>query len=264
MRKARGLEYEAIGGGEAVLLIHGALVADALLPLTREPALAARRAMVWYRRRGYGGSDPVPGAFSLGRQAQDAADLLTHLGVERAHVVGHSGGGVIALQLALDRPSLVRSLVLLEPAIMPPDLLAGFLGAAAPLLEAYRSGDVATALDLWMSAVSAADWRSALASTIPGAAERGAEDARTFFEVELPTLPHWTFDREQCGRVSQPVLYVLGSESGPLFERAEEHFRSLIPHTEVVVLPGVNHLMQMRDPKAVAEPIAGFLARQAH
>ncbi len=260
MLKARGLEYEAAGTGEAVLLIHGALVADAFVPLMRESALASYR-LIRYRRRGHGGSDPLSGAFSLAQQAQDAAALMTALGVERTHVVGHSAGGAIALALAIEAPDLVHSLVMLEPAVMAPDVIASFLEGAAPVREAYRSGDVANALDLWMSAVSAADWRSVAENTVPGAAEQAERDAATFFELELPTVPEWVFDGDRTSRVSQPVLYVLGGESGPLFEAGQQHFRSLIPHTEEVVVPGVNHLMQVRDAKLVAAPIADFLSR---
>ena len=115
MLKAKGLEYETSGDGEAVLLIHGALIADSFLPLTREAALADRYRLIRYRRRGHGGSDPMPVGCSIEQQAQDALALLTHLGVARAHVIGHSGGGVIAVQLAIEAPSLVHSLVLLEP-----------------------------------------------------------------------------------------------------------------------------------------------------
>jgi pimeloyl-ACP methyl ester carboxylesterase len=261
MLKAKGLEYEANGTGEAVLLIHGALVADAFVPLMREPALADRYRLIRYRRRGHGGSDPVSGVCSLAQQAQDAAALMTALGVERTHVVGHSGGGAIAVQLAIDAPDLVHTLVVLEPAIMAPDVIASFVEGAAPVREAYRSGDVAKALDLWMSAVSAADWRSVVANTAPGAAELAAKDAPTFFELELPTLSEWVFDRDQTRRLTQPILYVLGGESGPLFEAGRQHFRSLMPHTEEVVVPGVNHLMQVRDPKLVAAPIVEFLSR---
>ncbi len=46
------------------------------------------------------------------------------------------------------------------------------------------------------------------------------------------------------------------------FEAAKQHFQSLVPHTEQVVVPGVNHLLQMRDPKLIAAPIADFLSRQ--
>jgi pimeloyl-ACP methyl ester carboxylesterase len=260
MLKAQGLEYEVGGHGEPVLMIHGALVADTFVPLMGEAALADRYRLIRYRRRGHGGSAPAS-AFSLEQQARDASALMAHLGVERAHVIGHSGGGTIALQLALDAPDLVHSLVLLEPAIMPTDAMASFMEAAAPLLEAYRSGEVAKALDLWMSAVSAADWRSVVASNAPGAVEQAEQDASTFFELELPTVREWVFDAGRTSRIPQPVLYVLGGDSGPLFEAAAKHFRSLIPHTEEVVLPGVNHLMQARDPKRVAAAIADFLSR---
>ena len=187
---------------------------------------------------------------------------MTHLGVERAHVIGHSYGGAIAVQLAIEAPSLVRSLVVLEPAIMAADAIADFFEAAAPVFAAYRSGDFAKAVDGFLSAVSAPDWRSAVVNTVPGGAEQAEKDAPTFFEVEVPALEEWVFDGDRSGRISQPILYVIGGESIPLFEAGRQHFQSLIPHTEHVVVPGVNHLMQMQDPKLVAAPIADFLSRQ--
>ena len=78
-----------------------------------------------------------------------------------------------------------------------------------------------------------------------------------------PGYPHqdrWRERRELGHEVSQPILYVSAGESGPLFEAVKQHFQSLLPHTEVVVVPGVNHLMQMSDSKIVAAPIADFLS----
>ncbi len=262
MLKAKGLEYEANGDGEAVLLIHGALVADALLPLTREAALADRYRLIRYRRRGHGGSDPVPAAFSIEQQAQDALALLTHLGVSRAHVIGHSGGGTIAVQLAIEAPSLVHSLAVLEPATMPPDMAPAFSEMAGPVLEAYRSGDPRRAVDLWMNLVRVGtDWRTTLANTVPGGAEQAVRDASTFFEVDFPAFREWSLDRERASRIRQPVLYVVGSESGPLVEALKQYFLSMIPHSVEAVVAGVDHAMQMQDPKLVAAPIADFLSR---
>ncbi len=228
MLKAEGLEYEANGDGEAVLLIHGALIADAFLPLMREAALADPYRLIRYRRRGHAGSDSVSGAFSIEQQARDALALMTHLGVERAHVIGHSGGGAIAVQLAIEAPSLVHSLVVLEPAIMAADRFAAFVEAAAPQFEAYRSGDGAKAVDLFLSAVSASDWRSAVANTVPGGPEQAEKDAATFFGVEFRGFERWSldFDSDRASRISQPVLLVIGSESGPVFEAAKQHFQS--------------------------------------
>ena len=63
-------------------------------------------------------SRPGPAADSVVEAAADARALLDHLGIDRAHVVGHSYGGCVALQLALDAPRMVRSLALVEAALL--------------------------------------------------------------------------------------------------------------------------------------------------
>jgi pimeloyl-ACP methyl ester carboxylesterase len=262
MLKVEGLAYESHGDGEAVLLIHGSHVADAFLPLTRESALAQRYRLIRYHRRGFAQSDPHTGPFSIEEQAQDALALLKHLGLERAHVIGHSYGGVTAVQLALDAPNVVRSLVLLEPPLWTSDGIAAFSELAAPLLEAYRSGDSRGAVDSFMSMVGGPDWRIEVAKTVPGGPEQAEKDAATFFEVEFPALEKWRFDPDWACRLTQPVLFAIGSESGPLFEEPLHLFQSSIPQTEEVVLPGLDHLLQMRNPRLVAEKIAGFLVKQ--
>ena len=133
------LEFEVTGAGEPVLLIHGAFIAEAYAPLCAEPVLNSRYHLVRYHRRGYAGSSPVSAPFSLGQQAADCSALLRHLGIERAHVVGHSSGGAIALQLALDAPQVVHSLILLEPGLL--DVPSGALLAEklGPVPGAIRS-----------------------------------------------------------------------------------------------------------------------------
>jgi pimeloyl-ACP methyl ester carboxylesterase len=136
------LEYAVVGSGEAMVFIHGAHIADALQPLVAEPALA-RFQRIRYHRRGLGGSThPVAaGPTSIAVQAQDAVQLLNHLGVDRAHLVGHSLGGAIALELAAHHPTRVASLALLEPALLTTPAGAAFARAVAPLTERYRAGD---------------------------------------------------------------------------------------------------------------------------
>ncbi len=261
MLKAEGLEYELHGDGGAVLLIHGGHIADAFLPLMREAALADPYRLIRYRRRGFAGSDPHSGPFSIEEQAQDALALMKHLGLERAHVVGHSYGGAIAVQLAIEAPSLVQSLVLLEPAIFPAEIASAVDEMMAPSFDAYSSGDVAKAVNLFLILVAGPNWRTEVANTVPGGPEQAEKDAATYFEVEAPALEKWTFDSAGASRISQPVLYVIGSETLPLIEVVKQHFQSLIPHTEQAVVSGVNHSMQMQDPKLVAAQIADFLSR---
>ncbi len=85
------------------------------------PALAARYSVIAPDLRGHGASAKPRGPYSMARFAADAARLLEALKVERAHVVGLSLGGMIAFQLAVDAPALVRSMVIVNsaPAMVP-------------------------------------------------------------------------------------------------------------------------------------------------
>ena len=260
MLKAQGLEYEPQGGaGEPVLLIHGSHVADSFLPLTRETVLADRYRLIRYHRRGFAGSDHHAGPFSIEEHARDALALLQVLGVQRTHVIGHSYGAVTALQLACQAPSVVHSLVLLEPPKTTEEM--GSLEVFAPLIAKYRSGDASGAVDSFMALVGGPDWRAEVQRTVPGGPEQAERDAATFFDIELPALGAWILSKEKASRISQPVLYVLGAESGPRFATAKQAFQSIAAHTEEVLLPGMNHLLMMRNPSIVAKPIADFLAR---
>ncbi len=107
------IEYQVRGSGEPVLLLHLSVIADGLAyPLFGQPELVAQYQFILYHRRGYAGSTLGSEPLTLARQAADAAALLRHLGIRRAHVAGHSFGGLIALQLALAEPDLVHSLAL--------------------------------------------------------------------------------------------------------------------------------------------------------
>lgn len=256
------LEYEIRGRGEPVLLIHGSHIAGAFLPLMNEPSLANYR-LIRYHRRGFAQSTKHEGPFSIEDQAANALGLLRHLGVERAHIVGHSYGGVTALQLALDAPEVVHSLVLLEPALvrMVPSGADFAQQAMAPAMKQYQEGDRVGAVDAFMQIVVGPEWRAEVTRLVPGGPEQAVRDARTFFEVEVPALSEWEFDEEKAQKISQPILYVLGSESGAVFEEGRNLVHSWFPRTEDFVVQGVTHGLQMEDPRTVAKGTAAFLKR---
>jgi pimeloyl-ACP methyl ester carboxylesterase len=114
-----GAEFEIVeaGTGEPLLLIHGSIIGDAYKPLLSESALTSRYRVIQYHRRGFCGSSRPPRPFTIPEQAQDALAILRRVCGESAHVAGHSYGGVIGIQLALDAPEAVHSLALFEPAL---------------------------------------------------------------------------------------------------------------------------------------------------
>jgi pimeloyl-ACP methyl ester carboxylesterase len=253
------LEYEIRGNGEPVVLIHAGVCAGFFVPLVDEPALSGYR-LIRYHRAGYAGSGHVDGALSLREQATHCRRLMRHLGVARAHVVGHSSGATIALQFALDHPDAVRTLALLEPA-----LLAVPSGAfAAEAMRHYGAGDLSAAVDVWMRGVGGPDYRSALDRAVPGAVDRAATDADTFFGQELPAVREWTFGPDEAARIRSPTLLVLGARSddvSPAFRRRHELLLDWLPAAEPFVLADANHLLQVQNPAGMAGHLARFFAR---
>jgi pimeloyl-ACP methyl ester carboxylesterase len=258
------LEYEVKGSGEPLLLIPPGPVAGAFLPLLSEPALVERYRVIRYHRRGQAGSTPTTAPVSFAAHASDAAALLAHLGVRRAHVAGHSFGGNIALQLALDHPEVVQTLALLEPWTFAVPSAEAFLKQAEPVLKAYGAGDRAGAMAGFLSAVSGLNWetcRTVIDEHVPGGADRSLDEADFSFASDLPALNAWTFGPEQAASISQPVLSVRGAESGRLFVEIGELLRSWFPQAEELTLEGAGHLLQIQRPEPVAEGLAEFLGR---
>lgn len=254
-----GFAYEIRGDGEPVVLIHAGVCADFFAPLMDQPALSGHR-VLRYHRVGYGGSDRVDGPVDVARQAADCLSLMNRLGIERAHVVGHSSSAAMAVQLALDAPDAVRSVALLEMALM-----AVPSGSFAPeAIGQYRAGDKRAAVDTWMSGVCGPAYREVFDRVLPGAFDQAVTDADTFFGQELPALREWPFGPATAARVTQPALVVLGGRSGEVsavFEQRYELLLAWLPRPEPFILPDANHLLQLQNPSAMAEGLAAFFAR---
>jgi pimeloyl-ACP methyl ester carboxylesterase len=256
------LEYDLHGSGDPVLLIHGALVADGLRPLVDERSLADHFQLIVYHRRGSAGSDAVPEQYSLQDQAADAQALLGELGMDRAHVVGHSYGAAIALQLAADSANVVHSLALLEAPSTSVPAAGEFVQAAEPVAQRFASGDREGATDGFLTGVGGGDpYRPSLDRLLPGSYDQAVADSTTFFAVEFPALLAWNFSADDAKRIDAPVLRVTGERTIPWFSESDAQLSEWLPQSESVRLPGLNHLLQFGDPAPVAETLAGFFAR---
>jgi pimeloyl-ACP methyl ester carboxylesterase len=246
-----------------VVFIHGAFIADTFRPLLAEPSLARHYQLILYHRRGYAGSSRASEPVSVALQAADCRVLLRHLGVERAHVVGHSYGGIVALQLALDTPSVVHSLALVEPGLMVGASAQKYRDSLARGVERYREAGAEVVVDEFLQA-RWPGYRATLDRVLPEAFAQAVADAETWFEREASGQLDWRFGEAEARRISQPTLSVLGGESEALWPRFGETQRLLLawlPHAEGAVLPGTTHFMQIQDPRGMAEALAAFWAR---
>ena len=201
---------------------------------------------------------------SIADHVVDAAALLDHLDVPRAHIAGHSTGGAIALQMALDRPEIVHTLVVMEPSLLAVPGVPAFLQTVGPAFEAYAAGEHEKALAIFMTAASGLDWktyRAMVEARIPSAAADALKDVDTLFGVELPALGQWTFNARSAAAISRPALSVVGSETRPLWKESAELLRASLPRVEECRIEGVGHLLHIQRPEPVARGIARFLER---
>ena len=263
------MQYTDSGGyGEPLVLIHAAAFADWFVPLEREPAVAGRR-LIRITRTGY--SDPAPAEpMSVADHAAESADLLRRLGIERAQVLAHSSGCVVALQLALDHPELVGELVLSEPPLIDPLLpaedrapVAALIGPAiGAAMGAAAQGDLPTAFDIFLAGLCGPQFRAVIESALgTSGLERAERDCGYCFTGEVPSLTAWQFDEQLADRIEQPVHLVAGGDSPVFTHRVIDHLAAMLPDARSTVIPGSNHLLPLTSPGALADLVRAAAVR---
>jgi len=263
------LEYSASGSGAPVVFIHGAFIADVFRPLVSEiQAAGGGWRLITYHRRGYGGSTHVAGPTTMQLQSRDCRALLSFLHIERAHVVGHSFGASVALQLALEEPALVYSLVLLEPGLFVGASAESYRDALLHSARRYREEGAAPVTEAFFSARWPHYSRAALDAALPGAFPQALADAGTFFDADLSAL-EWSFSDAEARHVTQPALVVLGGGSEALHPRFRETYDLLLdwlPNADGFILPGATHFLHLEtagNSKTLGATLAAFFAHHA-
>jgi pimeloyl-ACP methyl ester carboxylesterase len=257
------LEFEDRGSGEPIVFIHGSLFGDVFAPLLAEPELRDRYRLIRYHRRGYGLSSHPNRPISIADQAEDCRLLLHQLGVASAHVVGYSYGGSISLQLALDAPDVVKSLVLLEPPLLSVPSVTEFVKKMAPAVRLFESGDRAAAVDVFMRVVFGKDFRQWLHVALPGASSEANATAAILFLQEWPSLGQWRFGPLEARSITRPALAVLGQDTAkvaPIFAEGHQQLLEWLPQVESFRLAGAGHGLPLQKPQSLATRLVAFLA----
>jgi len=243
------LWYSDEGAGDVVLVIHGAgsdgrMWAKDLAPLARTHRVIA------LNRRGYLGSGPAVTDWRV--HGDDAAQLVDSLDVAPLAVVGHSAGSIVALDLAVRRPELVSSLVLLDPAFgtrrnITPKLAAGFL--KVQLLR--RLGRERQAIDSWL--------RFATSYRTGGSAfERMPEERRELLRgnasgvfADLASGDGSHIHNEDLASIRAPVTIVTAELSPSFLQKTSASLAKLLPAARTRTLQGAGHAMAFDQSEAL-------------
>ncbi len=261
------IEYSERGEGEAIVLVHAGVFSDWFLPLSESRTLDGFR-VIRTRRAGYGSHSPG-NHLTIGDHARHIGTLVDQLGLDKIHWVDHSSSCQMGLELAINRPDLVHSLVLLEPAAagaftVPASEELGHR-FAGPAMMAFAAGDAETAFDTFMRGVCGDAHRNVIEDRLgPDAYARAVRESAFFFRDEMRAVLESQFGAAEAARVRQPVLLVEGEDSarlGPLSRQITVLAGTLLPHAESVTIAGVNHQMPLQDPDAVGRVIASWVRR---
>jgi pimeloyl-ACP methyl ester carboxylesterase len=258
--------YHDSGHGEVILLVHAGVFSDWFRPLSRH-LTHDRFRVVRTRRSGYRATAPPTGHLSLADHARHAAGLLDALGIGAAHWVGHSSSCLIGLQLAQDRPDLVASLTLIEPApggdLHGPAAEQFVTATLRPAMEAFFAGDPGGAFDRFMRGIGGPGYPAVVTSQLgPGGLAIARAESAFFFANEVPAVQEWVFGPAQAARITQPARVLLGADSPrltPLMVETVQRLSAMLPHASTQTLPGCSHLMPLQQPAALARLITGFI-----
>ncbi|GIW40624.1 MAG: 3-oxoadipate enol-lactonase [Candidatus Binatia bacterium] len=239
-------------GRSPILFLHG-LGGSHRLWLYQVPAFAGRFPVLTLDLRNHGESTAVHADFGIADMALDVARVLRRLGVERVHVVGLSLGGMVALELALDFPTTVASLVLADTAAGIPDEWAETARAALEFIERSSMEEVAR------ERITAAFSRRVdpdLRDYVIG--QVASNDKQAYLHAARAAF---RFDaRDRLGELAVPTLVLVGEEDTVTPPVLSEFLAGAIPGARLARLAGCGHITNLEDPGTFNRTLGEFLA----
>ncbi len=266
------LYYRVQGQGPSLVLIPGMGAGHASF-FRQVPVFRKQFRVITYDPRGIGRSSRTGQPYAFRALADDVAGLLDHLGIDRAHVLGQSLGGIVAQELAIGHPSRVDRLILVSTLAAGdaegtnPALIATFgpaQGAAVPgTAGAGHSGasgmdpqrTISTLMELLFNRWA---YRTALKLT-----------SRLFLRPEMfRGLPdqvaaiaaHTTIDRLHL--VQARTLVITGDDDHIIWPQASELLANAISGAKLVVVKGGSHGFNLEMAGRFHREVLGFLGMQ--
>ncbi|MGE0787514.1 MAG: alpha/beta fold hydrolase [Sandaracinaceae bacterium] len=257
------LFVEERGEGEPLFLWHSLLCEGSMWRYV-VPRLSERYRVINVDAPGHGRSQRMTRRFTLEECADAAVELYRALGIDDAHWVGLSFGGMVGMRLALAHPERVRSLALLDTSAAP-EVLKKLPKYHALAFIARRFGPVPALLDrivpVFFTARSIAERRDDLIE--PFRAHLARMDPESLGHCVDAVIFERRDLRDRLSRIRQPTLVLIGeADVATPIERARE-IADGIPDARLVRIPNAAHLSALEQPEAVTEQLFLHLARAA-
>ena len=248
------LHYEIYGQGQPILFIHGLGSSERDWEYQVD-FFRKDYQVITFDVRGHGQSDKPPGPYSVPLFAADTAKLMEAVDITPAHVVGISMGGMIAFQLAVDRPDLVKSMVIVNssPELVPRTFKERLLivqrFAIVRLLGMRKMGEVLS--KRMFIKPEQEELRRQLI-------QRWAENDPQAYREAMRALVGWSIV-DRLDTINCPMLVIAADEDyTPL--AAKEAYVAKIPGAKLEIIEDSRHAVAVEHPEQFNAIVAAFLA----
>lgn len=282
MKKARcngvELNYQYVGEGSDVILIHGLAANhafwrfDVLMPLVKDHKVTV------YDLRGHGYSDMPPSAYTSRDMAEDLHGLLDHLHIPQAHLIGHSFGGVVTLHYASLHPERVLSLTIADSrvrALQPTNYSRAWPNSEQAVKKLNDIGlsvpEDEPESGLWLlEQLASPEWQQARHKLkgsqlfIPfGGWNGGQKTAERWLELMHTTtarqdiLSQGGLTMGRIATIQKPTLAIYGENSPAMPSLLG--LRECLPECKTAIVPRAGHFYPLTRPKVFIDMASRFL-----
>jgi 3-oxoadipate enol-lactonase len=242
------------GGGDAVLLVH-AIGCDHRMWDALAADLAPRFRVVRMDARGHGRSAVTPRPYSLGQLAADATRVLDERGIEKAHWVGLSMGGMIGQAFALEHPGRLQRLVLANT--------TSSYGAEGPKMwearaRAVADGGMAAITELAMTRYFSDEFRATRPDVVDAIRRRFLATPPQGYIGCCDAIRDLDFTA-RLARIRARTLVIAGEKDAGTPVAMSQAIADHVPGARLAVIPGAAHLSAVENPAAFNALARGFL-----
>lgn len=250
--------YEQHGSGDDLILIGG-LSADHQVWKSSLRIFSKHFRVLIFDSRGAGQSSAPDMLYSIELMASDTIQLMQHLRIQKAHIVGHSMGGCIAQQIAISHPTFLNKLVLVGSRAKRSELASLLLNMKLKLQKENISDELLAEYVMpFLFSESFLKNKLNVKGFIQWTLQNKHPQSLLGYEKQLHAVKDFN-SSQQLSKILAETLIIIGDADILVPEKAAQEMVNLMPNATLNIIPDCAHMPHVEQAKIFAESVLTFL-----